>query len=424
MATAYLAIEPVGWLVDVRAPRRKRAVPPSTPPPTIEFVPPTTNKGIEPHQQIGGMSTDTEHILAIIAAVLGSVLLILSLILFYICMKRRRASRRISQLQEFLPTFMDHEKAESYFRNTATSTSSGSSSPKTPSNVHHRTRSAPVAFAKGGKGSMQLSKNRSDRDGSNGGQFQQIPLVPEDTPFVDSEEEAALKKSLSTAGPTRTRATTVSVPPSATVSSLHRSVSLSHHRSTDHSSRTPLTDDDDFARDHDDDALPTAGLRFAEGEMLPVSNSSSNNSISRSGGYSSSSNRYSVSMEFNNLPPRFSATSHLTHSMDFDPTRFSTTSVMFDAKRLSILSGDERGEEEDHEDDGSVSSGDDFDHLPAHQKPQNFESHTMMDMMSPLEEEEEEEEFYAHEQHGLSLSPSKIVVVPISVTHQLQQQGA
>ncbi|KAG0034374.1 hypothetical protein BGZ81_005050 [Podila clonocystis] len=411
---------------------RKRAVPPPTPSPfTTEFVPPTTNKSIEPNQHIGGLSADTEHILVIIAAVLGSVLLVLSLILFYICMKRKHASRRIGQLQEFLPSFMDQEKTESYFKNAATS-SSESSSPTTPSSVHHRTRSAPIAFAKGGKGSTQLSRNRADRDGSSGGQFQQIPLVPEETSFVDSEEEAALKNSLSTAGPTRTRATTVSVPPSATISSLHRSVSLSHHRGTDHSSRTPPTDDDDFAQDsHDDDAIPTTGLRFAEGEMLPVSNSSPNTSISRSGGYASSSKRYSVSMEFNNLPPRFSATSHLTHSMDFDPTRFSTTSVMFDAKRLSILSGALSEEEEggrdddgdDEEDDSSVSSGDDFDHLPAHQKPQNFESHTMMDMMSP---QDLEDEFYAQGQHGLRESPSAIVAVPVpvSVTHQLQQQGA
>ncbi|KAF8990178.1 hypothetical protein BGZ52_000326, partial [Haplosporangium bisporale] len=78
-------------------------------------------------------SEDTEHVLVIIAAVLGSILLVLSLILFYICMKRRRASRRIGQLQEFLPTFMDQEKTESYFKH-ATSTSSASSSPTTPSN--------------------------------------------------------------------------------------------------------------------------------------------------------------------------------------------------------------------------------------------------------------------------------------------------
>ncbi|KAF9333617.1 hypothetical protein BG006_003389 [Podila minutissima] len=395
---------------------------------TIELIPPT-NTDNEPHQHIRGLSADAEHILVIIAAVLGSVLLILSLILFYICMKHRYASHRIGQLQEFLPTFMDQEKTESYFKNAATSSVS-SSSPKTPPNVHHRTLSAPVAFAKGGKGSTQLSRNMVDRDGSSGGQFQQISLIPEETSFVDSEEEAALKKSLSTAGPTRTRATTVSTPPSATVSSLHQGVSLSHHRSVDHSSRTPPTDDD-FAQDlHDDDALPTTGLRFAEGEMLPVSNSSSNASVSRSGGYASSSNRYSLSMEFNNLPPRFSATSHLTHSMDFDPTRFSTTSVMFDAKRLSILSGApsemERGvrdDDDDDDDDGSsISSSDDFDHLPAHQKPQNFESHAIMDMMSP---QDLEDELYTQEQHGLRSSPSTIAVaVPVSVTHQLQQQGA
>ncbi|KAG0091784.1 hypothetical protein BGZ92_011708 [Podila epicladia] len=328
---------------------------------------------------------------------------------------------------------MDKEKTESYFKNAATSSSSSSSSssPKIPSSVHHRTLSAPVAFAKGGKGSAQLSRNRVDRDGSSGGQFQQISLIPEETSFVDSEEEAALKKSLSTAGPTRTRATTVSAPPSATVSSLHRGVSLSHHRSTDHFSRTPPTDDD-FAQDpQDDDALPTTGMHFAEGEMLPVSNSSPNTSISRSGGYASSSNRYSLSMEFNNLPPRFSATSHLTHSMDFDPTRFSTTSVMFDAKRLSILSAapseakrdghDGDGNDDDEDDDSSICSSDDFDHLPAHQKPQNFESHTMMDLMSP---HDLEDDIYAQEQHGLRSSPSTIAVaVPVSVTHQLQQQG-
>lgn len=365
-------------------------------------------------------SGDTEHVLVIIAAVLGSILLILSLLLFYICMKRRRASRRIGQLQEFLPTFMDQEKTESYFKH-VTSTSSASSSPTTPSNVHHRTRSAPIAFAKGGKGITHLNRNR-DRDGSDGGNFQQIPLVPEETSFVDSDEEAAMKKSLSmpTVGPTRTRATTVSVPPSATVSSLHRSVSLNHRSSTDHPSRSPPTDNE-FIQPHDDDALPT-GLRFAEGEMLPVSNSNSNTSISRSGGYTSSSNRYSVSMEFNNLPgpSRFSSTSHLTHSMDFDPTRFSTTSVMFDAKRLSILSdGEEEGAgERGHEDDDAMSSGDDFDHLPAHQKPQNFESHTMM-----LPQEDLEDEFYAQE-HVLRSSPSTIGPVPISVTHELQLQGA
>ncbi|KAI9236979.1 MAG: hypothetical protein BYD32DRAFT_417522 [Podila humilis] len=406
-------VDPMECILLTRA-LRKRAPPP---PPAV--IPPTTDNGIGPHEQMD--SEDTEHVLVIIAAVLGSILLILSLILFYICMKRRRASRRIGQLQEFLPTFMDQEKTESYFKH-ATSTSSASSSPTTPSNVHHRTRSAPIAFAKGGKGVTQLNRNR-DRDGSNGGNFQQIPLVPEETSFVDSEEEAAMKKSLSTpmVGPTRTRATTVSVPPSATVSSLHRSVSLNHRSSTDHSSRTPHTDSDFIQDPHDDDALPT-GLRFAEGEMLPVSNSSSNASITRSGGYTSSSNRYSVSMEFNNLPgpSRFSSTSHLTHSMDFDPTRFSTTSVMFDAKRLSILSGgEEEGEgERGHEDDDAMSSGDDFDHLPAHQKPQNFESHTMM-----LPQEDLEDEFYAQE-HILRSSPSTIRSAPVSKTHELQLQGA
>ncbi|KAG0344610.1 hypothetical protein BG004_004332 [Podila humilis] len=398
----------------------------TAPPVAIEFVPPTANKFIASHQHIAGLSTDTEHILVIAAAVLGSILLLIALILFYVCMKRRRASRRIGQLQEFLPTFMDKEKTESYFKNVATTSSSSASrasSPTAPLNVHHRTRSAPVAFAKGRRGSIHTTKRRhSDREGSNSGQFRRICLVPEEPSFVDSEDEAEMKSSLSTAAPARARATTVSIPTATTVSSLHRSVSLNHHRSTDHSSRTPH---DDFTNvcPHDSDALPTDGLRLAEGETLPISKSSSNNSVSRGGGaYSSSSNRYPANIEFNNLPLRYSTKSHAT-DLDFDPARFSTTSVIFDAKRLSTLPSDD-----ELYDNGSLSSGDDFESLPAHQKQQNFESHTMVDMMSPgglqLDEvgEQTEEEELGYESNATILVPSD-VLVPTSTVHQLRQHN-
>ncbi|KAF9982019.1 hypothetical protein BGZ75_006603 [Mortierella antarctica] len=269
----------------------------------------------------------------IIGATVGSLLLIFSLGLFYCCMRRRRASRRIGQLQQFLPTFMDKDQTEKYFQRHSSSSTlvvapSASEKdkldPSQPSNVHHRTRSVPVAFAKG----VTDHRNRElEREGSMG-QFQQISLTSEETILV--KDEATPRRSLS-GGSARARSSTVTAPAPAVVSALHRSVSLNKHNSLRPSNGRSGPMEEEEERENTD--------KFADGESLVAPN------------------RFSALLDFDSMP-------------DFDPTRFSTASVMFDAKRLSNMSTASSDESM------STSSSDEFNSsLPPHQKQHSFHSH-------------------------------------------------
>jgi hypothetical protein len=259
---------------------------------------------------------------------------------------------------------MDQEKTEKYFQQhnssstlvvpgtNPTSSTSENKDPAQLTNAHHRVRSAPIAFAKG----VTDHRNRQlERDGSLG-QFQQISLASEDVvtpPHVhDLKDEVIPRRSLSgKSGSIRARASTVTAP-APVVSSLHRSMSLNKHSSRPINSRSNLEDEEEEDPAHVD--------RFAEGESLIAPN------------------RFSALLELspadlNNLnnASRFSATSY-NGGLDpvFDPTRFSTASVMFDAKRISNLST------ASSEDTVSTSSSDEFnDHLPPHQKHHSFHSH-------------------------------------------------
>ncbi|KAF8937244.1 hypothetical protein BGZ47_009123 [Haplosporangium gracile] len=354
MAPSYdFALDPMDLIYDnnKRSSLFKRA--PEEPPTTSPPAP-------------GSDGSKSSNPAVIIGATVGALALIFVLSLFYCCMRKRRASRRIGQLQHFLPTFMDQEKTEKYFQqhnssstlvvpgtNPTSASGGGSKDPAQLTNAHHRIRSAPIAFTKG----VTDHRNRQlERDGSLG-QFQQISLASEDVvipPHVrDQKDEVLPRRSLSGNGVSiRARASTVTAP-APVVSSLHRSMSLNKHSSRPINSRSNLEDEEE-----DEDAANVD--RFAEGESLIAPN------------------RFSTLLELspadlNNLnnANRFSATSY-NGGLDpvFDPTRFSTASVMFDAKRISNLST------ASSEDSISTSSSDEFNsHLPPHQKHHSFHSH-------------------------------------------------
>lgn len=347
MAPSFdFALDPMDLIYEKRTSLFKRA--------PEEPAPPSPGTG----------DSNASNTAVIIGATLGVLALIFVLSLFFCCMRKRRASRRIGQLQHFLPTFMDQEKTEKYFQQHSSSSTlvvpgtnptstSGNKDPTELSNAHHRVRSAPIAFAKG----VTDHRNRQlERDGSMG-QFQQISLGSEDVvtpPHVhDQKDEVIPRRSLSNKGSSiRARASTITAP-APVVSSLHRSMSLNKHSSRPINSRSNLEDEED-------DEDPANADRFAEGESLIAPN------------------RFSALLELspadlNNLnnASRFSATSY-NGGLDpvFDPTRFSTASVMFDAKRISNLST------ASSEDTVSTSSSDEFnDHLPPHQKHHSFHSH-------------------------------------------------
>ncbi|KAF9990531.1 hypothetical protein BGZ75_001404 [Mortierella antarctica] len=355
---------------------RRRALP--DPPITVKFV--GTSDATSTPPLSTSSSGNTEKILIISAATCGSLLLVIALILFYICMKRRNAYRRkIGQLQEFAPAFLDDEKTDKYYQPSDLEKISpvATRGPAPPCNVHHRTRSAPVAFAKSVRKNSKssISKDRHHPDREPSGPFQQISLVAEDDGFVESEDELALQRSLSTAV-FRNRASTISVPNSV-LSTLHRSVSLNSHTNTGYISRSPPIDEEHAQDPQDADALPTpTNLRFEEGEH--ISGASKTRDLAQP-------NRFSASMAYHTHRGSFSS------AMEFDPSRFSTSSVMFDSKQLFPRSGRADSDDEDSDDASSSSSADGFDHLPPHQKPQSFETHHLYtgsgDKQDPLEEE-------------------------------------
>ncbi|KAF9913991.1 hypothetical protein BX616_009182 [Lobosporangium transversale] len=330
----------------------------------------------------------------IIGVSVGSLLLILSLALFYWCIRKRRASRRIGQLQRFLPTFMDQEKTEKYFQNQGSATTlvgstQGSEKPpkglERPSNVHHRTRSAPIAFTK----SVMDHRNRQlERDGSLG-QFQQISLVSEETM---NEKESEHKRTLSRRSAITRSITKPGAAPAK--STLHRSVSLNkhNHEGTNYS----RSEEPNVEEPEDSGHLG----KFAEGESLVAPN------------------RFSAFLDFSqpieslNSNNRFSATSFIGVDPDFDPTRFSTASVMFDAKRISNVSA------ASSDDTASISSEEEFRHnIPPHQQQPSYHSH----YNSPIEERTREEAVFNFGDKQ-ELDEDEEVVVSQQQQQQQQQQ--
>ncbi|KAF9108154.1 hypothetical protein BGX27_008449 [Mortierella sp. AM989] len=296
-----------------------------------------------PDDGLTGTSPTVSKTVIIACATAGSLLLILSVSLFYCCIRKRRASRRIGQLQRFLPTFMDQEKTEKYFQKQGSSTtlvatpSSKEKELSLPSNAHHRTRSVPIAFTKG----VTDHRNRQlERDGSLG-QFQQISLISGETVLEKDEPEP--RRSLS--GKSAHARTTTVASPAVVKSSLHRSVSLNKHsnQSAINSRSGPMEDEETSHLDNPD--------RFTEGESLVAPN------------------RFSTLLDFGNDGNRFSVQSMVDMDPNFDPTRFSSASIMFDAKRHS-------SESVSSDDSVSTSSSDEFRrNLPAHQQQPPFHSH-------------------------------------------------
>ncbi|KAI1307044.1 hypothetical protein EDD11_004589 [Mortierella claussenii] len=266
-------------------------------------------------------------------------------------MRKRRASRRIGQLQRFLPTFMDQEKTEKYFQKQGSSTTLvGADAPgkdvSPPSNVHHRTRSAPIVFTKGvtDHRSRQLERDESL------GQFQQISLVSEET--VLEKEDSEPRRSLSGRS-ARVRAATVATPAPAPVrSSLHRSVSLNKN-----GHQGPISSRADPMEAEGEDIAHLG--KFAEGESLVAPNR-----------FSTLLNFGPPTTEYDNNSNRFSAISIVGVDPDFDPTRFSSASIMFDAKRISNMST------MSSDDTSSTTSTEEFrNNLPPHQQQPSFHSH-------------------------------------------------
>ncbi|KAG0358210.1 hypothetical protein BC939DRAFT_461973 [Gamsiella multidivaricata] len=303
-------------------------------------------KRAPPSDDSGPAPPDNKTVV-VATAVGGSLVLILSLALFFCCVRKRRASRRIGQLQRFLPTFMDQEKTEKYFqRHSSSSTLVAAPAPKDlspPSNVHHRTRSAPIAFEKGAGDHRSRTLEREESLG----QFQQISLTSDEP--INEKEELGPRQSLSGRS-TRSRSATVVAPAAQVKSSLHRSVSLNKHsnQGTINSRNAPI------GVEEDEDEESGHPNKFAEGESLVAPN------------------RFSAFLDFSqsNNNNRFSATSIIDFDPNFDPSRFSSASIMFDAKRSSNLSN------ASSDDNVSISSSDEFrNNLPPHQEQPSFHSH-------------------------------------------------
>ncbi|KAG0203486.1 hypothetical protein BGX28_004239 [Mortierella sp. GBA30] len=356
--TPLCAVEPMDCIYAVKtvAPSR-RDLP--APPVAVSFE--ATEDG-SPDPSLSNAPSQSEKILIISAAAFGSLLLIIGLILFFVCMKRRNASRKIGQLQDLSPTFLDHEKTK-YFEPSSKleKLSSSIPGPTPPYNVHHRTRSAPVAFAESARRESKgsTSKDRYHPDRAPSGPFQQISLTGEEDSYVESEDELALKRSLSKPG-FRNRASTITIPHAA-LSTLHRSVSLNSHANTGYISRSAPIEEEIAQDPQDADALPTpTNTRFAESESPP--------SASKTRDHANPS-RLSAGMGYQLHRGSFSS------AMEFDPTCFSASSAVYESKRPFTRAGPPLSEDEDSDDASSSSSADGFDHLPAHQKPQSFETH-------------------------------------------------
>ncbi|KAG0324776.1 hypothetical protein BGZ99_001445 [Dissophora globulifera] len=336
--TPHCVVDPMECIYGIRSVRwERRTLPPPLPPPLVSA----------PSNGMSGASTSTivssEKILIISVAVLSTLLLLTALTLFFVCMKRRSANRRINQIQDFSSTFIDEKAIDISLKKQAIAISSASTLVPPPSNVHHRTRSAPVAFAQG----SFKDRGRSDNDS-------QLHLT-EDT-YAESEDEIVLKRSLSS--DSKYRVSTVSPQ-----TSLCRGVSLNNHGTSGYISRSAPIDEEEGGQDHpDSDALPTpANIRYTDAEVFSrLSFSQEHSSASRfTPGTGYPAHRRSISSP-----------------MEFDPSQFPITANLFDFKRRQTGNGDGADSSDESDDDtASTLSSDGFNHLPAHQMHQNFEAH-------------------------------------------------
>ncbi|KAF8983766.1 hypothetical protein BGZ46_009559 [Entomortierella lignicola] len=309
--------------------RYRRAAPPQ-PPATANIVEPTNGtSNIESPKQV-------EHILIVSGVALGSLLLVIALITFYVCKRRRRKSRRVGQLQE---PFMDEKKTEEYYKKQTTKVSSAPTLIQ-PVNAHHRTRSLPIVSVNGVyKGRSNSCVVRSDIKNGADEQFQQISLG---STYDESDEEVALKRSLSTG--LRDRSLTVTIPSPT----LHHNVSLKSHGTYGYISRSPPIEEETTQNVSDTDPLPTtAHFRFGEEPC--------------------NSNRFSAGSNY----PSYRRSS--SSVIGFDPSEFKATGNMSETKRHPAHRDDESSDESDDDDTNSTASTESFDRMPAHQN--NFETY-------------------------------------------------
>jgi len=326
---ALCAVDPMECIFDVRmrvVTRHKRDVPP---------------EAVAPPSRSDTSGTRSDHVLIISVAAAGAVLLIMAT-LFLMFMKRRRASQHIGQDQEYIPTLMDEKSTEEYFRRPSV-VSASAPTLAAPSKVHQRTVSVPAMFA----GSESNQSNKNDTV-DNTDQFHQIPLVEPES------EDKTIKRSLSK-GFARLRSSTVSAP----ITALHRSISLNSHAPYAFISRsTPIAEEVT-------DALPTATrLRFpdAENSRKPLGSKE----------YSNPS-RFSLDMSY--VPHRRSTSSAVESS---NPSSLAALTAMIESKKPIVETSPAASSDESDDDvsDSTASSDEGFDHIPPHQRYQNFESHS------------------------------------------------
>ncbi|KAF9977204.1 hypothetical protein BGZ73_006677 [Actinomortierella ambigua] len=342
--------------------------PPGSPPPSLEPTTGTGSAGPSPTGTAGsdggqtaGMSEADQRTVIIAASIGGTLLLVIALAIFSICLKKRRASRRIHQLQGFLPTFLDKDRTERYFREkplsrnsslrrhvssakgqtaaaaTATTAAVDNNTSQvtlhenashstlvTPpsqavvSNLHNRAKAAPLA-----------RQHSLEKQGS--GVFQQVLLDPSEPSSEENQQQQQQPPAEAGGG--------------GILGAIRRSISIrtankdSVKQQQQQKQQGPSTPTEGspsvLIGERGLQQLPQRGssgelTRFPEGEDHRLS-------ISGRGVPSSSSVEYQMS--------RFSSTSsqgglgELGNSSSndmllLDPNRFSTMSVMFDARQL------------------------------------------------------------------------------------------
>ncbi|KAF9918269.1 hypothetical protein BX616_009661 [Lobosporangium transversale] len=326
--------------------------------------------------------------LIIIAVSLGTCLLIVALFLFVFCMRRKYAlRRRIGQSQEqgeFSSTYEGEKATNGYFEkqlwtqvpevtkaNTkAKVTSVVTGTPKRPTNVHHRTRSVPIAFtSKNQSNKHRRSTNASIRPHASE-RFQQIPLAGET--LVESEDEVALKQSLSTDNDSRDHETVSIIAPP--IPTLHRRVSLnSHQKNLNYIiGRSVPIDEESIHETSSYNTPPKASIHFTESEVLGEGGNSDK--------HKNNINPTSPSSGFGQHRHRFRSHSHRSiGTMEFNPSQFITFSTQLDliknchphhpeAEAVSSSSEDE-SDESDNDDTVSNTSSDDGHHFNASTHP-------------------------------------------------------
>lgn len=361
---ALCAVDPMECIYDVRVvTRHKRDVPP------VEAVAPPSRSDTS--------GTRSNHVLIISLVAAGAVLFVMAT-LFLMFMKRRRADQPIGHDQEFIPTLMDEKSTEEYFKRPPAAAASAPAV-TAPSRTHQRTLSVPAMFAK-----SQDQGNKNDT-AENTDQFHQISLVDPES------EEKTIKRSLSK-GFARLRSSTVSAP----ITALHRSISLNSHAPYAFISRSsPIHEE--FT-----DALPTATrIRFpdAENGRKPL--------VSRE-----YSNPWRFSSDKTHVPHRRSTSSAVECS---HLSSLAALSAMIDSKKPATMepsamepSAASSDESDDDASNSTVSSDEGFDHIPPHQRYQNFESHSPypgFDEDSPDSQYNQQETTTNSASAGTSLGP-------------------